>query len=97
MDPALIDTLSDIGLLGGAIAAVIAFGRGWIVTGATLAKAEAASEKRVTEFGTKCDERIARLEEKLDAAALVTIRQSESQAQTISVLQETIRRIEAKV
>ncbi len=85
MDPTLINALSGIGLTGGCIVAIWAFTTGKIVTGAMLAKSEAA-----------CTARIQRLEEKLDASALVSAKSAESNAQTIMVLHETLKRIEAR-
>lgn len=49
MDPALIQTLSGIGLTGGLIVAVWAFQTGKIVTAGTLAKTEAACERRLAD------------------------------------------------
>lgn len=86
MSPELLDALSGIGFTGGLIAALIAYARGYVVTGSHLAKVE-----------TTCDAKVAALEAKLDAAAAVAIKQSEAQATTISVLHETLRRVELQV
>lgn len=85
MSPELLDALSGIGFTGGLIAALLAYARGYVVTGAHLVKVE-----------TTCDAKITALEAKLDAAAVVAIKQSEAQAKTIEVLHETVRRLEAK-
>lgn len=85
MTPELIQALSGIGLTGGCILALWAFGTGKVVTGAQLAKSEAA-----------CNTRITKLEDKLDASAIVASKSAESNAQTIMVLSETLKRIEAR-
>lgn len=68
MDPALIQTLSGIGLTGGLIVAVWAFQTGKIVTGATLAKKETECDDRIKEQQTRHDDWAAEIKALHDAA-----------------------------
>lgn len=96
MDPALVNAISDVGLVGGAIYAVLGFMNGWIVPGKTYAKAEMSCQERIKAITDDFNARLARTETKLDAAAAVAERQSEANIKTIEALNVALARIEAK-
>jgi len=76
------------------VVAVWAFSQGKITTGKALEKVIAESREREERTRKDCEDRITRLEAKLDASADAIRRQSEAQQQTIAVLEATLKRQE---
>lgn len=83
--PEIVGAWSEIGFTGALIVTVLAFVRGWIVTGATLTKIEQT-----------CATKVEKLEAKVDAAAALATKQSEAQAVTIASLNAALNRLDAQ-
>lgn len=94
--PDLIGAWSEIGFTGALIVTVLAFFRGWIVTGTTLKESKAECATNLKDATAALNARIVALEGQVKEAAALSVEQSRSQAKTIDALHTAIDRLEKR-